>query len=157
MSLTVFCVNARLFPQLFLDCSSSVCPTAVWYARALLWGFQTLVFLCCDNRAFVCYWSVCSWKEGQPMHVIHARFCCCLWITMHRKGALEESLLADVIMALPIYKYEPWHLYFPCPGLSLARCSEHWLLGNFNNDSSWHTIYCTHTHKMKVIWLFSNR
>lgn len=147
MSLTVFCVNARLFLQLFLVCSSNVPPTVVWYARALLWGLQTLVFLCCENRAFVCYWSVCSfgdWKEGQTTHVIHAHVYCCLWITMYSKWALEESLLADVVMALPIYKYEPWHLYFPYPGLSLARCSEDWLLRAFNYDSSWYIVYRTH-------------
>lgn len=40
------------------------------------------------------------------MHVIHAHVYCCLRITMY-KWALEESLLADVVMALPIYKYEP--------------------------------------------------
>lgn len=67
---------------------------------------------------------------------------------MYSKWALEESLLADVVIALPIYKYEPWHLYFPYPGLSLARCSEDWLLGAFNYDSSWHIVYRTHTKKM---------
>lgn len=117
----------------------------VWYARALLWGLQTLVFLCCENRAFVCYGSVCSfgnWKGVQTVHVIHAHVYCCLRITMY-KWALEESLLADVVMALPIYKYEPWHLYFPYPGLSLARCSEDWLFGAFKYDSLWHIVYCT--------------
>lgn len=156
MSLTVFCVNARLFPQLFLACSSSVCPTVVWYARALLWGLQTLVFLCCENRAFVCYWSV--FLKGRAGHACDP--CTILLFPVNNRAQQRSSgriLLADVIMALPIYKYEPWHLYFPCPRLSLARCSEHWLLGNFNNDSSWHTIYCIHTHKMKVIWLLSNR
>lgn len=53
-------------------------------------------------------------------------------------GRWRQACLADVLIAFPIYKYEPLHLCFPYPGLSLDRCSYAQVLKIFSYNSSWH-------------------
>lgn len=152
MSLTVFCVNARLFLPLFLVCTSSISHCGLVCKSFAVRFANTCIFVLWEQSICVLleYVFFSIWKGVQAVHVIHAHVYCCLWITMYSKWALEESLLADVFMALPIHKYEPWHLYFPYSGLSLARCSEDCLLGAFNYGSSWHIVYRTHKKKKTV-------
>lgn len=122
--------------------------------------------LCCEvcKHLYFCVWeqSICvllerAFLKGRAGHACDPCTFLLLPVNNHVQQ-MEESLLADVVMALPISKYEPWHFYFPCPGLSLARCSEHWLLGVFSNDFSCRFISCTHAHtKLKLSGFYQIR